>query len=71
LRAEYGVVLRVGSQGIAVTLLQRALKVTADGVFGPGTQAAVKALQQRAKLASTGVVATVTWQALEAELRRP
>ena len=69
LRAEYGVVLRVGSQGSAVSVLQRALRVTADGVFGPGTQAAVKALQQRAKLASTGVVATLTWQALEAELR--
>jgi hypothetical protein len=32
--------------------------------------AAVKALQKRARLASTGVVATLTWKALEAEMRR-
>ena len=45
------------------------LRVTADGAYGPQTQAAVKALQGRAKLASTGVVATLTWKALEGELR--
>jgi peptidoglycan hydrolase-like protein with peptidoglycan-binding domain len=53
-----------------VVALQKALRVTADGAFGPKTQAAVKALQGRAKLARTGVVASVTWKALEAELRR-
>ena len=51
-------------------VLQRALGVAADGRFGPRTEAAVKALQGRAKIARTGVVASVTWQALEAELRR-
>jgi peptidoglycan hydrolase-like protein with peptidoglycan-binding domain len=70
LRAQYSTVLRVGSRGAAVTALQRALRIPADGVFGPATQTAVKALQARAKLARTGVVATLTWQALETELRR-
>jgi peptidoglycan hydrolase-like protein with peptidoglycan-binding domain len=50
--------------------LQKALRVPADGEFGPKTQAAVKALQKRAKLAQTGMVAAVTWKAVEAELRR-
>ena len=70
LRAYYGTVLRTGSHGSAVTALQKALGVKADGAFGPATATAVKALQGRAKLARTGVVATLTWQALEAELRR-
>lgn len=70
LRAYYGTVLKVGAKGAAVTVLQKALGVKADGVFGASTTTAVKALQGRAKLASTGVVATLTWQALEAELRR-
>ena len=70
LRAYYGTVLKVGSHGTAVTALQKALRVKADGAFGPATVTAVKALQGRAKLARTGVVGTLTWQALEAELRR-
>ena len=70
LRAHYSTVLRQGSRGSAVTALQKALRVPADGIFGPQTLAAVKALQGRAHLARTGVVGTVTWQAVEAELRR-
>jgi peptidoglycan hydrolase-like protein with peptidoglycan-binding domain len=70
LRAYYSTVLRTGSTGPAVVVLQRALGIAADGAFGPQTEAAVKALQGRAKLARTGVVATLTWQGLEAELRR-
>ena len=70
LRAYYSTVLRVGSHGTAVKALQRGLRVTPDGVFGPRTQTAVKALQGRAKIARTGTVASLTWKALEAELRR-
>jgi peptidoglycan hydrolase-like protein with peptidoglycan-binding domain len=70
LRAYYSTVLRSGSRGAAVVALQRALRIPADGAYGAQTTAAVKALQGRAKLARTGVVATLTWQALEAELRR-
>jgi peptidoglycan hydrolase-like protein with peptidoglycan-binding domain len=69
LRAEYSTVLRLGAQGPAVVVLQKALGLPADGAFGPVTQAAVKALQARAKLAQTGVVATLTWQAIEAAVR--
>jgi peptidoglycan hydrolase-like protein with peptidoglycan-binding domain len=70
LRAYYSTVLKPGSTGAAVVTLQRALGLAADGAYGPKTVAAVKALQTRAHLASTGVVAQLTWQALEAELRR-
>jgi peptidoglycan hydrolase-like protein with peptidoglycan-binding domain len=70
LRAYYGTVLRSGSKGAAVVALQKALRITADGAFGPKTQTAVKALQKRAKIAQTGTVAAVTWKAVEAELRR-
>jgi len=70
LRAYYSTVLRQGSRGAAVTALQKALGIPADGDFGPATAAAVKALQGRAKIARTGTVATVTWKAVEAELRR-
>jgi len=69
LRSYYPTVLKVGSRGTAVVALQKALRVTADGAYGPQTQTAVKALQGRAKLTRTGVVATLTWKALEAELR--
>ncbi|KRE57122.1 peptidoglycan-binding protein [Phycicoccus sp. Soil748] len=69
LRAYYSTVLRQGSRGAAVTALQKALRITADGDFGRATAGAVKALQGRAKIARTGTVATVTWKAVEAELR--
>lgn len=69
LRGYYSTVLRVGSRGAAVVALQKGLRITADGAFGPKTQAAVKALQGRARIARTGTVASVTWKALEAELR--
>jgi peptidoglycan hydrolase-like protein with peptidoglycan-binding domain len=70
LLAYRATVLKRGATGTAVVALQKALRITADGQFGPQTEAAVKALQARAKIARTGVVASLTWQALEAELRR-
>jgi peptidoglycan hydrolase-like protein with peptidoglycan-binding domain len=60
------VVLKQGSKGAVVKVLQKELKVVVDGEFGPKTAAAVKALQKSAHLASTGVVAVKTWIALEA-----
>jgi peptidoglycan hydrolase-like protein with peptidoglycan-binding domain len=69
LAAHYSTVLRLGSRGAAVQALQKALGVVPDGIFGPKTLAAVKAAQGRAHLARTGVVGTVTWQAVEAALR--
>jgi peptidoglycan hydrolase-like protein with peptidoglycan-binding domain len=65
-----GLTLREGSRGVAVVALQRALRVVPDGAFGRGTQAAVKAAQSRAKLAPTGVVSGVTWDAIESQIRR-
>ncbi len=59
-------VLRPGATGSAVTLLQKQLRVTADGEYGANTVAAVKAFQRSVHLAPTGVVAVQTWIALEA-----
>jgi len=57
-----------GSTGAVVTAVQRALRVSADGAFGPVTEAAVKAVQSRAELAPTGVVSGWTWVAIESQM---
>jgi hypothetical protein len=61
-----GTVLRYNDRGPAVLALQKALKVTASGWFGPKTRTAVVAFQVRAKLPATGVVDARTWKALGA-----
>jgi GH25 family lysozyme M1 (1,4-beta-N-acetylmuramidase)/lysozyme family protein len=61
-----GTVLRVGSRGPAVAALQKALRLTADGDFGPLTRAAVVAAQRAHHLPATGVVDSRTWLALGA-----
>ncbi len=70
LHAYWGTVLKRGSRGTAVTALQRGLHITADGSFGPQTEASVRAAQKSAKLTRTGVVGTVTWKAVEARMPR-
>lgn len=60
-----------GSCGPAVTALQRRLAVwgdavTADGLFGAATGAALKAFQAVRKLAVDGVAGPATWTALNA-----
>ena len=45
-----------GSKSALVAAVQRALKIEADGDFGPQTEAAVKAEQRRRGLPETGVV---------------
>ncbi len=63
-------VLRNGSQGQSVLIVQRILSTTGDyrsaldGDFGPRTEAAVKAFQKRSKLTADGVVGDRTWHAL-------
>lgn len=71
-----GVILRRGSEGDAVRVLQEYLNyiartfaeiptVTVDGIFGPGTEAAVVAFQEQFALSGTpGVVGAVLWDAI-------
>ncbi len=56
--------LQVGSRGSAVAQVQRRLNITADGVFGPRTRAAVIAFQRSHRLAADGVVGPQTRRAL-------
>ncbi len=62
--APAAMALRLGSQGDAVVEVQRQLGVTADGIFGPLTDAAVRAFQAQNGLDVDGVVGPVTWTAL-------
>ena len=56
-----------GDKGSKIMLLQYSLMILAcnpngtDGVFGPGCETAVKRLQTRYGLSSTGIVDTTTW----------
>ncbi|HET6942978.1 MAG TPA: N-acetylmuramidase domain-containing protein [Sphingomicrobium sp.] len=59
-------VLKPGDRGAAVKALQRALRIAADGVFGPGTRRAVIDFQLKAGLQADGVVGRNTWAALGA-----
>jgi murein L,D-transpeptidase YcbB/YkuD len=70
--------LRLGSTGAAVAAWQKQLNrwlglkhltaVTADGAFGPGTQAATESLQRAAALPPDGVVGPATRKALATAL---
>ena len=58
--------LRRGSKGDLVTQLQRFLaqdgsSLAVDGIFGPGTQSAVRAFQKRYGLTVDGIVGSQTW----------
>ncbi|MEG4441722.1 peptidoglycan-binding protein [Microcoleus sp. AT9_B5] len=63
-------VLRRRMRGAAVRDLQERLRAkgflraSADGVFGPQTQAAVKAAQRQYQLPADGIVGRATWEAL-------
>jgi peptidoglycan hydrolase-like protein with peptidoglycan-binding domain len=62
--------LSQGSRGAAVVTLQNALRAAgfspgaSDGVFGPGTRAAVLAFQRARGLSQDGVAGPQTWSAL-------
>ncbi len=64
-RAASTMTLRRGSQGPAVQVVQRALKIGADGIFGEQTQLGVWRFQRLMGLPRTGVVDARTWAALE------
>jgi putative chitinase len=53
--------LKNGSKGDDVKKLQEKLKLTADGSFGPGTEAAVKKWQADNGLTADGIVGEGTW----------
>jgi putative chitinase len=54
-------ILKVGSKGEDVKKLQAKLGLGADGVFGPGTDAAVKKWQASNGLTADGIVGEGTW----------
>jgi peptidoglycan hydrolase-like protein with peptidoglycan-binding domain len=67
--------LRVGSTGNSVRLIQEAInkiaevtpgiwKIAADGIFGNGTRAAVMAFQRMSGLTADGIVGQNTWSSL-------
>ena len=56
--------LKNGSRGSDVKLLQEFLNLDADGIFGKGTEAAVKAFQQANGLTVDGIVGTSTWDTM-------
>jgi peptidoglycan hydrolase-like protein with peptidoglycan-binding domain len=62
--SEHHIQLQSGSEGRQVRILQHALGVAVDGVFGPETEAAVRAFQANHGLTVDGVVGAQTSAAL-------
>ena len=59
------VLLRRGARGAAVKKLQEALEISADGIFGPGTERAVKAFQEANGLVVDGLAGPQTLAAMD------
>jgi len=57
-------VLKKGSRGDDVKTLQQFLGLTADGIFGSGTDASVKKWQKDNGLSADGIVGPNTWDAM-------
>ena len=63
--SRYGsTTLRKGSEGDAVTTVQRPLGIAVDGDYGPQTAAAVAAFQRAQGLSDSGVFGPESWSAL-------
>jgi hypothetical protein len=62
--ASSEVIVKRGDRGSAVVAIQRELRITADGVFGPMTERAVKSFQRRHGLVPDGIVGPLTRAAL-------
>ena len=58
------VIVKRGDRGMAVRAIQGQLGITADGVFGPMTERAVKRFQRRHNLVPDGIVGPLTRSAL-------
>jgi putative chitinase len=54
-------VLRKGARGDGVKIMQEALGISADGVFGPGTERALKAWQAANGLTADGIAGPATF----------
>lgn len=59
------VVATIGSHGSTVVVIQRAVKASPDGIYGPLTAAAVRVWQRAHLLPATGVVDSITWAKLK------
>jgi peptidoglycan hydrolase-like protein with peptidoglycan-binding domain len=58
-------ILRQGSRGPAVVALQRAIKVTPDGAFGPRTRSALVTFQKLQHVSPNGIADRLVWDRLE------
>jgi hypothetical protein len=58
--------IRRGDRGDDVKRWQAIIGVTADGIFGPGTEAATKAWQTKFGLTADGIVGPKSWAAAQA-----
>lgn len=56
--------LKIGSRGKEVKELQEFLGIQADGIFGKGTEAAVKRWQSDNDLVADGIVGPATWDCM-------
>jgi len=56
--------LKVGSKGKEVKLLQEFLEIGADGIFGKGTEKSVKEFQKINGLVADGIVGASTWDCM-------
>ena len=68
-------IVRRGANGHPVRTLQHLLRahgqtVSVDGIFGPNTEAAVRAVQQSSGVPVDGVVGPQTWPKLIAQVQR-
>ena len=57
--------IKMGSKGLFVKALQQILGISADGDFGPLTDAAVRKFQEEHGLISDGIVGPKTWNKLK------
>ena len=75
-REEAALPLSTGSQGDYVQNLQYGLRIlccspgAADGVYGAGTEAAVRKFQERYGLSVTGITDRETWEQLKRKITR-
>lgn len=57
-------VVKMGSKGDAVRLVQAAVNTAVDGIAGANTDKAIRAFQKKNKLSQDGIVGPMTWEAI-------